>query len=97
MGPSGSVKSTLMMSLLSGAGYFPTSGSYVLNKEDVSRMSENELAEIHPIEAGFVLRRLTYFLVNLRLDNVALPLSFTQVTIRLTGQKAQVAQALAWR
>ncbi len=43
MGPSGSGKSTLMNII--GCLDSPTSGQYVLNNQDVSRMGENELAE----------------------------------------------------
>ena len=51
MGPSGSGKSTLMNLL--GCLDTPTSGQYLLNNKDVSRMSDNELAEVRNVEIGF--------------------------------------------
>ena len=52
MGPSGSGKSTLMNIL--GCLDSPTSGKYVLNGNDVSRMHDNDLAEVRNKEIGFV-------------------------------------------
>src|SRR3546814_10185052 len=54
MGPSGSGKSTLMNIL--GCLDTPTKGSYILNGIDVSRMSDNQLAEVRNKEIGFVFQ-----------------------------------------
>ncbi|RYD93415.1 MAG: ABC transporter ATP-binding protein, partial [Sphingobacteriales bacterium] len=55
MGPSGSGKSTLMNIL--GCLDTPTGGRYVLNEKDVSRMTDNELAEVRNKEIGFVFQQ----------------------------------------
>ena len=54
MGPSGSGKSTLMNII--GCLDTPSKGQYVLNGQDVSRMSDNELAEVRNKEIGFVFQ-----------------------------------------
>src|SRR5690349_22293265 len=55
MGPSGSGKSTLMNIL--GCLDSPTAGKYVLNNQDVSKMADNELAEVRNKEIGFVFQQ----------------------------------------
>ena len=55
MGPSGSGKSTLMNII--GCLDTPTSGAYLLNGKDVSRMSDNELADVRNQEIGFVFQQ----------------------------------------
>src|SRR5690349_271343 len=54
MGPSGSGKSTLMNML--GCLDTPSAGEYILNNISVSRMSDNELAEVRNKEIGFVFQ-----------------------------------------
>ncbi len=74
MGPSGSGKSTLMNIL--GCLDTPTSGTYILNKKDVSKQDDNSLAEVRNKEIGFVFQTFNLLPRSTALENVMLPLIY---------------------
>ncbi len=88
MGPSGSGKSTLMN--LIGCLDSPTTGTYILNEREVSRMDDNELAAIRNKEIGFVFQTFNLLARTSALGNVELPLIYAGMsrTERLERAKA---------
>ncbi|WP_255749829.1 ABC transporter ATP-binding protein [Pontibacter liquoris] len=89
MGPSGSGKSTLMNII--GCLDTPTGGTYILNGNDVSNMTDNELAEVRNKEIGFVFQTFNLLPRQSSLENVALPLIYAGYNKSQREEKAQLA------
>ncbi len=88
MGPSGSGKSTLMNLL--GCLDSASGGKYVLNGKDVSRMLDNDLAEVRNKEIGFVFQQFNLLPRLTAAENVALPLVYSGI-----GKKERTERAMA--
>ena len=87
MGPSGSGKSTLMNIL--GCLDSPTAGKYVLNGHDVSKMADNDLAEVRNKEIGFVFQQFNLLPRLTALENVALPLVYAGLSRKARMERAR--------
>ncbi len=89
MGSSGSGKSTLMNVL--GCLDRPTSGTYVLDGQEVSRLSRGQLAEIRNQVIGFVFQSFNLLARTSAVENVELPLVYAGVPRRERRERAQAA------
>ncbi|HVZ26760.1 MAG TPA: ABC transporter ATP-binding protein [Sediminibacterium sp.] len=87
MGPSGSGKSTLMNIL--GCLDSPTGGKYILNGKDVSKMLDDDLAEVRNSEIGFVFQQFNLLPRLTAVENVGLPLIYGGV-----GKKERMERAM---
>lgn len=87
MGPSGSGKSTLMNIL--GCLDTATRGKYVLNGTDVSKMNDNELADVRNAEIGFVFQTFNLLPRYTALENVMLPLIYAGKPKSLREERAK--------
>src|SRR6187431_3014641 len=91
MGSSGSGKSTLMNIL--GCLDRPTSGRYYLDGEDVSALSRDDLADVRNRKLGFVFQNFNLLARTSALENVELPLLYSDVSLT-NAQLREKAEAV---
>lgn len=89
IGQSGSGKSTLMNML--GCLDVPTSGSYVLNGQDVSHLNDDELSDIRNREIGFIFQGFNLIPGLTALENVELPLIYRGVSKKERIRLSEIA------
>src|ERR1700730_17740618 len=89
MGPSGSGKSTFMNII--GCLDQPTSGTYLLEGDDVSRLSRDQLASVRSGKLGFVFQGFNLLTRSSAIENVELPLTYAGVHADERRARAQRA------
>ncbi|SFB20291.1 putative ABC transport system ATP-binding protein [Acetitomaculum ruminis DSM 5522] len=89
MGPSGSGKTTLMN--IVGCLDKPTSGTYLLDGEDIAKMNDKQLSNVRLNKIGFVFQNFNLLATQSALDNVALPLIYAGVKKAERREKARIA------
>src|SRR3954463_6085945 len=91
-GPSGSGKSTFMH--IVGCLDRPTSGQYILDGQDVSRMSKDALAAVRNKKIGFVFQGFNLLSRTSALDNVELPLLYGNAGMKTTERHKRAIEML---
>ena len=91
MGPSGSGKSTLMNII--GCLDTPSSGKYILKDKDVSKLEDNQLAEIRNSEIGFIFQTFNLLPRYSTLENVMLPMVYAGLSKQ--HRKARATEVLS--
>ncbi|MDE7008324.1 MAG: ABC transporter ATP-binding protein, partial [Lachnospiraceae bacterium] len=89
IGQSGSGKSTLMNML--GCLDIPTSGTYILNGQDVSNLTDDELSDIRNKEIGFIFQGFNLIAGLTALENVELPLIYRGVAKKERMRLSKIA------
>jgi putative ABC transport system ATP-binding protein len=89
MGTSGSGKSTMMN--IMGCLDQPTTGNYLLNGKDVSKLSRAELADVRSRMIGFVFQNFNLLSRTTALENVEMPLMYQGVSARERHKRAMAA------
>jgi putative ABC transport system ATP-binding protein len=93
VGPSGSGKSTLMHIL--GCLDHPTSGQYLLDGRDVSKLNDDELSKVRNRQIGFVFQGFNLLSRTSALENVELPLLYDSGNLTAAERKRRALEALA--
>ncbi len=93
VGPSGSGKSTLMHIL--GCLDKPTSGEYLLDGKDVSKLTDDELSRIRNHQIGFVFQGFNLLARTTALENVELPLLYSGNNVSPAERRERAVAALS--